>query len=110
MGDATVFGGTAFFNRPNFFFSHPDEYILADKAYRITRRCMTPYKEPLASCLIGRFREFNARFTEARVIVEHAFQVLKTPLAFTTRAANLHSNKVRSCEGIELDYSLYCCT
>jgi len=45
VGDTTAFSGTAFFNRPNVFFSQPDEYLLADKAYRITRRCLTPYKE-----------------------------------------------------------------
>ena len=77
VGDATAFGETAFFNRPNVFFSQPDEYILADKAYRITRRCLTPYKEPLASRAIGGFREFNDRFTETRVTIEHAFGVLK---------------------------------
>jgi len=77
MGDATVFGGTTFFNRPNVFFSQPDEYIMADKAYRITRRCMIHYKEPLASRMIGEFRELNKHCMEASVIVEHAFRVLK---------------------------------
>ncbi|RPA98751.1 hypothetical protein L873DRAFT_1611535, partial [Choiromyces venosus 120613-1] len=33
VGDATVFSCTTFFKQPNLFFSHPDEYILADKAY-----------------------------------------------------------------------------
>ena len=49
VGDATVFGGSSFFQRPNLYFSQPEEYVLADKAYRVTRRCMTTYKEPLGS-------------------------------------------------------------
>lgn len=77
VGDATVFGRSSFFQQPNQFFSRPDEYILADKAYRITRRCMTPYKEPLASREIGGFKTFNIRLAEARVRIEHAFGVLK---------------------------------
>ena len=53
VGDATAFGETAFFNRLNVFFSQPDEYILGDKAYHITRRCLTINKEPLASRAVG---------------------------------------------------------
>jgi len=77
VGDATVFCGTSFFKRPNLFFSRPDEYILADKAYRVTRRCMTPYKQPLASQEAGGYKNFNLQLAEARVKVEHAFGVLK---------------------------------
>lgn len=77
VGDATVFGGSLFFMRPNLFFAQPDEYILGDKAYRITRRCMTPYKEPLAGRVVGGYKDFNERLAEARVIVEHAFGILK---------------------------------
>ncbi|PWW73051.1 hypothetical protein C7212DRAFT_111359, partial [Tuber magnatum] len=44
IGDATVFCGTSFFKKPNVFFSCPDEYILANKAYRVTCCCMTLYK------------------------------------------------------------------
>jgi hypothetical protein len=77
VGDASVFGSTSFFKRPNLFFSRPDEYILADKAYRVTRRCMTPYKEPLASQEIGGYKQFNLHLAEARVKIEHSFGVLK---------------------------------
>ena len=65
IGDATVFCGTSFFKRPNLFFSWPEEYILADKAYRVTRCCMTPYKEPLGSQVAGGFRNFNLQLAEA---------------------------------------------
>ena len=77
VGDATVFNGTAFFKRPNSFFSRPEEYILADKAYRVTRRCITPYKEPQASQERGGYREFNLQLAEARVRIEQAFEILK---------------------------------
>ena len=78
VGDATVFGVTLFFKQPNLFFSRPEEYILADKAYRVTRRCITPYKEPLASQIAGGYREFNLHLAEARVKIEHTFGVLKS--------------------------------
>jgi len=78
VGDATVFCGTSFFKQPNVFFSRPEEYILADKAYRITRRCITPYKEPLGSQEVGGYREFNLRLAATRVKIEHAFGVLKS--------------------------------
>jgi len=77
VGDATVFSGTSFFREPNLFFSRPDEYVLADKAYRVTRRCITPDKEPLASRAAGGYQEFNCRLGEAHVKIEHAFGVLK---------------------------------
>jgi len=77
VGDATVFNGTAFFKRPNLFFSRPEEYILADKAYRATRRCITPYKEPLASQERGGYKEFNLQLAEARVRIEQTFGILK---------------------------------
>lgn len=77
VSDATVFCGTSFFKKPNFFFSRPDEYILADKAYRLTRRCMTPYKEPLASQEAEGYKEFNLRLAMARVKIENAFGILK---------------------------------
>ena len=37
VSDPTVFCESSFFRSPNFFFRRPDEYILADKAYRTTR-------------------------------------------------------------------------
>lgn len=77
VGDATVFSETEFFQQPNRFFSSPDEYILADKAYRTTRRCMTPYKEPLASRETDGYKEYNVKHSRARVKVEHAFGILK---------------------------------
>lgn len=77
VGDATVFCQTTFFTKPNNFFARPEEYVLADKAYRITRRCMTPYREPLASRVQGGYKEFNRHHAEARVKIEHAFGVLK---------------------------------
>ena len=77
VGDATVFGGSSFFQRPNRYFSQPEEYVLVDKAYRVTRRCMTPYKEPLASRRSDGYREFNLRLATARVKIEEAFGILK---------------------------------
>jgi len=46
VSDATMFCQSSFFQNPSQFFWRPEEYILADKAYRVTRRWMTPYKEP----------------------------------------------------------------
>jgi len=82
VGDATVFGGSLFFTRTNLFFAQPDKYILGDKAYRSTQRCMSSYKEPLAGRVIGGYKGFNERLAEARVIVEHAFGVLKNRWCF----------------------------
>jgi len=78
VGNATVFCGNSFFKQPNVFFSRPEEYFLADKAYRITRRCITPYKEPLGSQEVGGYREFNLRLAAAHVKIEHALGVLKS--------------------------------
>ena len=78
VGDPTVFTGTSFVKQLNLLFSRPEEDILADKADRITRRCMTPYKEPLASRIAGGYREFNHRWGEARVRIAHTFGVLKS--------------------------------
>jgi len=78
VSDATGFCGTSFFKQPNIFFSCPEEYILANKAYRIRRRSITPYKEPLGSQEVGVYREFNLPLATARVKFEHAFGVLKS--------------------------------
>jgi len=59
VGDATVFCETEFCKTPNTYFLQPEEYIIADKAYRVTRRCITPYKEPLASMVLEGYQEFN---------------------------------------------------
>lgn len=77
VGDATVFCETEFFKTPNRYFSQPEEYIIADKAYRVTRRCITPYKEPLASRVAEGYQEFNQRLASARVKIEQAFGILK---------------------------------
>jgi len=77
VSDATVFCESSFFQSPNLFFWHPDEYILADKAYRVTRRCMTPYKEPWVSVEQGGYSYFNLCLAEAQVKIEHVFGVLK---------------------------------
>ena len=77
VSDTTMFCESSFFQHPNLFFWRPEEYILADKVYRVTRRCMTPYKEPWASLEAGGYRRFNLYLAEARVKVEHAFGVSK---------------------------------
>jgi len=77
VGDPVAFGSTPLFrNLASYFFS-PDEYLLGDKIYRITRRCMTPYKEPLASQPIGGYKYFNWMHAHARIKIEHAIGVLK---------------------------------
>ena len=59
VGDSVSFGSTLLFTTPSSFFFRPDEYLLGDKIYRVTRRCMTPYKEPLASQHQGGYRYYN---------------------------------------------------
>ena len=71
------FGSTALFTTPSFFFSRPDEYLLEDKIYRIRRRCITPYKEPLASQRQGGYGYYNRMHPYSRVKIEHAIGVLK---------------------------------
>jgi len=79
VGDATVFCKTEFCKTPNTYFLQPEEYIIADKAYRVTRRCITPYKpeEPLASRVLEGYQEFNQRLASPRVKIEQAFGILK---------------------------------
>jgi len=77
VGNPIVFSESSFFKTPNSFFSQPDEYILADKAYRVPRCCMTPYKEPLASQEVGGYKSFNIQLAEVRIKVKHVFGVLK---------------------------------
>jgi len=67
--DATGFNGTVFFKRP-IFFSHPEEYILANKAYQVTRPSITSYKKPLASQERVWYREFNLYLAEICVRIE----------------------------------------
>jgi len=77
VGDPSVFATTDFFRFPYQFFAKPDEYILGDKIYRITRRCVTPYKDPLGRQREGGYRWFNWSHAHARVKIEHSFGILK---------------------------------
>ena len=77
VSNATVFCESSFFQSPNQFFWRPDDYILADKAYPVTRRCMTPYKEPWASVNDGGYQDFNLRLAETWVKIKHVFGVLQ---------------------------------
>ncbi|PWW72793.1 hypothetical protein C7212DRAFT_223364, partial [Tuber magnatum] len=53
------------------------EYILAAKAYRVTRQCMTPYKKLIASQVLGGYREFNLHHSATRIKIKHSFGILK---------------------------------
>lgn len=77
VGDPVSFESTPLFTTPGAFFSKPDEYLLADKIYRVTRRCITPYKEPLASQRQDGYRYYNWMHAHCRVKIEHAIGVLK---------------------------------
>ena len=51
---------------------HPEEYLLADKAYALERHIITPYKEPTT-----RQPLFNYALSIPQVKIEHAVGVLK---------------------------------
>jgi hypothetical protein len=77
IGDPAAFANTDFFQKPHHYFSKPDEYIFGDKIYRITRRYMTPYKDPQGQERDGGFRYFNWMLAHARVKIEHSFGIFK---------------------------------
>ena len=77
VGDPVSFGSTPLFTTPGAFFSKPDEYLLGDKIYRVTRCCMTPYNEPLASQRQDGYRYYNWIHAHSWVKIEHAIGVLK---------------------------------
>lgn len=60
--------------RPGIFFSH-GQYLMADSAYALSKYCMKPYTEPLASLPDNAL--FNWRFARTRVVNEHTIGILK---------------------------------
>ena len=54
---------------------HPEEYLLAYKAYALERNIITPYKEPASGQSPN--AAFNYALSIPRVKIEHAFGVLK---------------------------------
>ena len=56
---------------------HSNEYLLGDKIYRVTRRCITPYKEPLASQRQDGYRYYNSIHAHSHIKIEHTIGVLK---------------------------------
>jgi len=77
VGDLVAFHSTTLSKTPHKYFHRPEEYLLADKIYHLTRRCLTPYKETQASERRGGYKRFNWLHAHARVKIEHAFGVLK---------------------------------
>jgi hypothetical protein len=77
VGDPAVFASTNLFQKPHQFFSKPDEYILGDKIYRVTRRCMTPYKDPQGQQREGGYKYFNRIHAQGRIKIEHTFGIFK---------------------------------
>ena len=71
--------------------------------YLLTRRCMTPYKEPLASQEAEGYKEFNLRLAMARVKIENAFGDLKNHwgslqgVHINIRRAQDHISKKKMC-------------
>lgn len=54
----------------------PDEYLLADSAYRVSNNCVSTYKG--AAAVLERNTEFNLYVAQARVQNEHAIGILKS--------------------------------
>lgn len=63
-----------FIKTPRTYFS-PDQYILADSAYTSTEYLVPPYKAPHTRR--RRIRRFNKRLSSVRIVIEHAFGILK---------------------------------
>jgi hypothetical protein len=75
--DSTAFKATTLYLHPAQHFDGVSEYLLGDKAYALTTRLLTPYKEPYASQVAGRFRCYNKKHAKARVVIETTFGILK---------------------------------
>jgi hypothetical protein len=77
--DSMAFKATKLYQRPGNYLMD-DDYLLADKAYELTSRCITPYKSPLADQREGGYRTFNRELASMRIKIEHAFGMLKARL------------------------------
>ena len=64
------------------------DYLLADKAYELTSRCITPYKSPLADQVEGGYRTFNRALASMRIKIEHAFGMLKARLPMMSSSSS----------------------
>lgn len=74
--DSTAFSTTDFYSSVHTYLG-PGEYVLADKGYTCTLRCITPYKKPRAAQIDGGYKYFNQVHSSARINIEHCFGILK---------------------------------
>jgi hypothetical protein len=101
--DQTVWASGKVFSNPNQFFS-PNQFLLADAGYTLTKRQCTPYKQPEASLPYNML--FNELFSSARVIIEHTNGLLKS------RWKSLTNMRVQIREKADLKYAcqwVLCC-
>ena len=85
---------------PHQFFDAPEEYLLGDKIYRSTRRCVTPYREPQASqrrdgC------NFNCCYAHPRAKIEHSSALQKRS---SVSSAIVMNGDLRSSGGYDSGY------
>jgi len=60
---------------PDSYFS-TNQYLLGDLAYSLGKHMLTPYTSP--NDILPGNPEFNAKFSSARVIIEHVMGILKS--------------------------------
>jgi hypothetical protein len=75
--DSTIFKETALSLQPARFFDDVDSFLIADKAYQLTPRLLTPYKDPTGQRVEGGYRLYNQKHAKLRIRVERAFGILK---------------------------------
>lgn len=76
VSDSSAFSATDFYSSAHTYLGL-GEYVLADKGYTCTPRCITPYKRPRARQIANRYKHFNEVHAAVRINIEHSFGILK---------------------------------
>jgi len=74
--DAKVFSNSSLYTQQHILFQNED-YVLADSAYPISKRCIPSFKAPSNQQIL-----FNIKHNKTRVVVEQSFGRLKNRFQF----------------------------
>lgn len=78
--DMRAFRKMLIHHEPEEFFGRR-QYLLADSAYELTEKCVTPYKRPALGSLTPNQKGFNKQLSGLRIKVEHTIGTLKARFA-----------------------------
>lgn len=81
--DAKVFTNSSLYTHQHSLFQNEEDYILADSAYPISKRCIPSFKVPTGQQIL-----FNKKHNKTRVVVEQAFGRLKNRFQFLKEIRN----------------------